>query len=318
MRAGPGSERAAAMNWLLMLAAGMGVAAGALLLLSGRSGIAERIAERVTHTRRQTVAPVDAGRRAGGASPILGGPFAVFHKWLLLADWRPQPRHVALIGVAIAAIVAAARAFAGIEAAAGALALSLLAGTKVVQMAAVRNQARFRQNLPTFVERMRTLLASGSSLMVAFDRALQYAHPTVRTYLMPTSTRMSLGAGFADSLRVQAERLGNADIEMLAMIAQANLRYGGSLGDILDRLVKTLRGQIQVQKEFDALTSETRSSAKVLFALPLVVSGVIFSSQPSYIEFFVDDPTGQKLLVYAVVSNILGMLVLRRLSNLEA
>jgi tight adherence protein B len=139
----------------------------------------------------------------------------------------------------------------------------------------------------------------------------------LRLFLSPVVVRMVHGGTLAESLNVQAIRLGIPQLSMLSVIAHANMRFGGTLSEILTHVVASLNNRLQVQHEFDAMTAEMRASAKVLAALPVVVIALVFVLNPGYLVFFADDPLGQALIGAAFAFAVLGGFILRALTRIE-
>ena len=51
--------------------------------------------------------------------------------------------------------------------------------------------------------------------------------------------------------------------------------------------------------------------------MPLVLFAVIWVTTPDYLPVLLDDPTGQKLLIFAVVSGCVGIFWMRRIIRIE-
>jgi tight adherence protein B len=291
-----------------------------LVLCLGPDGSEARkqIESRVATVRREDLSseseksPLARLQWAARLAPLRG-----LVRLLALANWRLDTRILIGLALAVAASAAVLESLWGPIAAALGPAACLAAAFKVVHARGRRNVRRFNAHLPAFTERLRMILTAGSSLVSAFDKALDHSDPIVQVYLRPVAIRLSHGVNLADALRAQGNRLGIAELAMLAMVAHANMRFGGSLSDILDRLSDTVRGRNQAQQEFEAATAEVRSSSKVLFVLPILVVGMIFAIKPDYLTFFLEDPTGHALLGYAVGSVIVGALVLNRLQTIR-
>jgi Flp pilus assembly protein TadB len=49
--------------------------------------------------------------------------------------------------------------------------------------------------------------------------------------------------------------------------------------------------------------------------MPIMFGIVLWFMKPEYIDILVNDETGSKFFIYAVVSEILGILVIRKMSN---
>jgi tight adherence protein B len=58
-------------------------------------------------------------------------------------------------------------------------------------------------------------------------------------------------------------------------------------------------------------------SAWVLALVPLILFALISVTTPDYLPILVDDPRGQKMLVYGMISGVLGILWIRRILRIE-
>ena len=58
-------------------------------------------------------------------------------------------------------------------------------------------------------------------------------------------------------------------------------------------------------------------SAWVLALVPLALFAVISLTTPDYLPVLVDDPRGQKMIAYGMVSGVLGILWIRRILRIE-
>ncbi len=236
---------------------------------------------------------------------------------LLLAGWTATPERVMMAaGALLVAFLVGVIAFDWI----GAFALpALLVGLAWWRLdsTARRHATNFADDLPNFLERFRQLIASGNSVGQAFDKAMFYSNDKVRRYLDPVALRMKFGVPLADALRVQATRLRLPELGMLALITRTNLRYGGNLSQILEHLIRVLRDQSRIRSEFHSLSSELRSSSKVMMAMPIAVGALIFVINPDYMYYFVDTAGGQFALALAAVFLGVGILLMRRMMRLN-
>jgi tight adherence protein B len=82
-------------------------------------------------------------------------------------------------------------------------------------------------------------------------------------------------------------------------------------------LTQILRDRARVERELHSATAETRMSALVLGALPVVVAAFIGATNPAYIAFFLDAPQGHKLIGIALGMEVAGVLVMRRIMRID-
>ncbi|PWR21140.1 type II secretion system F family protein [Zavarzinia aquatilis] len=234
---------------------------------------------------------------------------------MMQADWTVTPQRFIAYVAGLFVIVAAAVFFlgllGGLAAGLGYLGLSY----QVLSAAAEKQVNAFLEELPSFLERLRQLISTGNSQAQAFDKALIYSGDAARCYLDPVALRLKIGVPLPDALRVQAQRLGVAELAMLAMIVRTNLRYGGNLSYILEHLSRVLRDRIRVRGEFKALSSELRSTAFVMVAIPPLVGLAIMAMNPSYLDYFAEK--GQAMLGVAIGLEVIGIVIMRRLLRVE-
>lgn len=231
------------------------------------------------------------------------------------AGWSPGPRHVVIAGAAwlLAAIVAALLG--------GRLAFVLMLVTvPLVGWGALefRGQRRMRQmsdNMLGFLERVRQLLSVGNSLSVALARATENSPRIVKESLASTMRRISNGTGIAESLERCAAELDIYELHLLATAARTNLRFGGSMTQILRNIIENIRKRAGVERELRADTTQIRSSAWVLAALPLLVATLVTLTNPKYAHWFVATEIGHKMIAYAIVSQMIGAWLMRLITR---
>ena len=66
-----------------------------------------------------------------------------------------------------------------------------------------------------------------------------------------------------------------------------------------------------------ALTGEGRLSGIVLLALPPVLFVTVYRMNPEYIMLLFTDELGKKMLIFAIVSQLVGALVIRKIINIR-
>ena len=131
-----------------------------------------------------------------------------------------------------------------------------------------------------------------------------------------------LGALAAARIQKQVNRAGeyqqsgdaqNRDIRVLALAANINRKYGGTLRNVFRSLIQSIRMREAAQRELRALTAETRFSALVLAFIPLAVCGFIFLRNRAYYTDMLATQSGRTTLVVALVLQVAGMLVIWRM-----
>jgi len=178
-----------------------------------------------------------------------------------------------------------------------------------------RNMTLLADSMLGLLERIRQLLSVGNSLQTALQRAVENSPPAMDRALASTLRRIANGAGVADSVERAAADLDLYELHMLGTAARTNLRFGGAMGAILKSMIETIRRRAAVERELRANTTQIRASAWVLALLPLVVAGVVMSTNRNYARWFLATEAGHHMILYAAVSQALGILVMRAITR---
>lgn len=234
---------------------------------------------------------------------------------LARADFQPKAGQIVLGVAAAGAIVLSALALSGPLAGALACATTIAGAWWWVERAGERRRQQCVESLPAFLDGIRQLVKVGNSLMQSVEKATATAPPAINRYFQPIVIQLQHGAPLGEAIAQMAERLDMLELHMFAAAVQSNLRFGGRIGQILANLIRILRDRSQVEREISASTAETRTTALVLGALPVLVAGWIGFNDPVYAAFFIDHPSGHAILKVVVPMQVIGLLAMRRITG---
>lgn len=123
--------------------------------------------------------------------------------------------------------------------------------------------------------------------------------------------QVAVGSTLEDAVTDLGRRAGLSEYRFFATALALQTATGGTLSDTLENLADVIRKRAALKSRGHAMTSEARTSAMVLAALPFVTGGMLYLINPPYIMILFTTETGQSLFGTAVVSLILGMLTIR-------
>ncbi len=104
---------------------------------------------------------------------------------------------------------------------------------------------------------------------------------------------------------------------IFAVTLAVQLKSGGSLAETLQTLGETVRQRVAMAARAKALAGEVIFSSRALSCAPLIVGGLLYWISPQSVDLLFSDPTGNKLLAYAIASVICGHFVIRWLIRRE-
>ena len=127
----------------------------------------------------------------------------------------------------------------------------------------------------------------------------------------------NLGIALDESLRSMTDRIPNLDLKFFVTAVILQRQTGGDLAEILDKIGELIRDRFRIWGQVQALTGEGRLSGVVLLGLPPVLFIVVYRLNPDYVSMLFTDPMGKKMLTGAVIMQVLGALVIRKIINIK-
>lgn len=188
-----------------------------------------------------------------------------------------------------------------------------LIGWFVLNRRAASRRARIVEQLPAYLEAVMRVLAAGNTLEEAIASAARESQDPLRSLFVSVGRQVRLGASVDTVLAEAAEIHQIRDLRVLALAANINRKYGGTLRNVFRSLIQAIRMREAAARELRALTAETRFSAFVLAAIPIAVSAFIFFRNRAYYTDILATGSGRVTLIAAVVLQLIGMLVIWRM-----
>ncbi len=221
-----------------------------------------------------------------------------------------QPTHRRIIGLALALLLLLSALQFGpaftVLLALGLLAFAYTAIGTIYQ----RRMNQIVSQLPRLLDQVVRLMRTGKTLADSFFIATKDADEPLKTVMLKLQRNIQLGMSIPEAFTDLSEVYVLKELQVLSLGVNVNSRFGGSLIDLLNNIITLIQQREQLTRQLRALTGETRTSAVVLSALPMLVGAFMIVSNPDYIYQMIDDPTGQWVLIGAAGMQIAGMAVI--------
>ncbi len=180
-----------------------------------------------------------------------------------------------------------------------------------------RRLKQFAAQLPEALEMIARGLRSGQSLGFGFNCVADEMPPPIGREFQRAFEEQNLGIPLDETLRDLAERVPNLDLKFFVTAVVLQRQTGGDLAEILDKIGALIRDRFRIWGQVQALTGEGRLSGVVLLALPFVLFLAVYKLNPEYIMILFTDPMGKQMLAGAILMQLLGALVIRKIVNIQ-
>lgn len=179
-----------------------------------------------------------------------------------------------------------------------------------------RKQA-FNDQLGDTMVLIANALRTGYSFMQAVDMVSREMPKPIGEDFARVLKELNLGVTTEAALSNMAKRVNSEDLDLVITAVLIQRQVGGNLAVILDSIANTIRERIKIKGQIQTLTAQGKISGIIIGLLPIVIGGVIYLINPEYIKVLFIHPMGKAMLAAGAVSQFVGMMVIRRIINID-
>jgi tight adherence protein B len=178
-----------------------------------------------------------------------------------------------------------------------------------------RRLDKFQQNLPDTIDLFNRSMKAGHNIHSGLETIAQETLDPVRMEFKKLIEELALGSPIEAALHNLGRRVPLIDLKFFITGLILQRQTGANMVTVLENLALLIRERLNLVAKMKASTAQQRLSAGLLCALPLVVGIGFWIVKPEYIQLLYTDDVGSKFLTYAIVSEIIGILIVRKIAN---
>jgi tight adherence protein B len=176
---------------------------------------------------------------------------------------------------------------------------------------------KFASQLSDALELVARALRAGHSLAAGMHVVAEEMPSPIADEFNRVYEEQNLGIPIEDALKSMCERVPNLDLRFFVTSVMVQRQTGGDLSEILDKIGYVIRERYRILGQVQALTAEGRLSGVILIALPFVMFLVMLYIKPEYVEKLWTHELGIKMSVAALVAQVIGALVIKKIVNIK-
>jgi tight adherence protein B len=171
----------------------------------------------------------------------------------------------------------------------------------------------FPTAIDVIVRGIRAGLPVGDCIRVVASEARDPVRGEFRQMVESQSVGLSLGEA-ADRF---SERMPIPEASFFAIVVNITQKTGGNLSEALSNLAGVLRERKKMRGKIQAISSEAKTSAAIIGALPFVVGLAVYFLQPNYIMVLFITNIGKIILACCAIWMSIGVMVMRKMINFD-
>jgi tight adherence protein B len=178
-----------------------------------------------------------------------------------------------------------------------------------------RRLHKFEEMLPEAIDLFNRSMKAGHNIHAGLETIAQETFDPVRMEFRKVVEELALGSPIDQTLHNLGNRVPIIDLKFFVTGLILQRQTGANMVQVLGDLALLVRERLNLAEKMKSATAQQRFSAALLCAMPIVVGFGFWILKPEYIRLLYTDETGQKWLTYAIVSEIIGILIIRKIAN---
>lgn len=170
-----------------------------------------------------------------------------------------------------------------------------------------REKSQFEESFPDALNMLASAVSAGESIMHAIIFVGKSLEGEVGKEFKVMGERLQLGDTPDSVFRKSCHRFPYASFHFFVITLRANMQRGGQLKEVMSRLNRLMFDARAIEKKKYALTSEARTSAKIVGSIPFFFLFMLQYLSPENYEFIMFHPDGRSILYYVLVSEFIGI-----------
>ena len=178
-----------------------------------------------------------------------------------------------------------------------------------------RRLHKFEENLPDAIDLFNRSMKAGHNIHSGLETIASETHDPVKMEFKKVIEELALGSPIEDALHGLGDRVPLIDLKFFVTGLILQRQTGANMVQVLEGLSVLVRERLNLTEKLKASTAQQRMSAAMLCSLPVVMAFIFWLLKPEYIRWFYTDETGQSVATFAIVWELIGILVIRKMAK---
>ena len=174
---------------------------------------------------------------------------------------------------------------------------------------------KFERMLPETIDLFNRSMKAGHNIQGGLETIASETSDPVQMEFKKVIEELALGAPTEEALHHLGDRIPLIDLKFFITGLILQRQTGANMVDMLENLAMLIRERLNLAEKLRAGTASQRFSAALVCSIPLVIFVIYWFQKPEYVALLIEDETGNMILTYAIISELIGILVIRKIAS---
>ena len=174
---------------------------------------------------------------------------------------------------------------------------------------------KFEEQLPDCIDLFNRAMKAGHNIHAGLETIASETSDPAKQEFRKVVEELGLGMQLDTALHNLGKRAPIIDLKFFITGLILQRQTGANMVEVLENLSMLVRERLNLLEKMKAATAQQRFSAALLCSMPVVFAIGLWFLKPEYLVLLYTDETGSKFLTYAIVSELIGILIIRKIAN---
>jgi tight adherence protein B len=174
---------------------------------------------------------------------------------------------------------------------------------------------KFEHMLPDTIDLFNRSMKAGHNIQGGLETIASETSDPVQMEFKKVMEELALGAPTEEALHHLGDRVPLIDLKFFITGLILQRQTGANMVEMLENLAMLIRERLNLAEKLRAGTASQRFSAALVCSIPLVIFIIYWFQKPEYVALLLQDETGNIILTYAILSELIGILVIRKIAS---
>lgn len=180
-----------------------------------------------------------------------------------------------------------------------------------------KNIHEFEEQFPEALDFLSRSMRAGHGFTIALEMLGADSPDPLGSAFRRVSNELQLGSSLEVALSKLVILVPLIDVRFFASSVLLQQETGGNLGEILTKLSHVIRERFRLKGAVKAASAHGRITGLVLVLMPVAVAAFMMMATPQYLTELAADHTGRMLIYGAILGQIIGYFVIKKIVNIK-
>jgi tight adherence protein B len=187
----------------------------------------------------------------------------------------------------------------------------------IISIAKQQRLKKFRGQLVDSLMIISSSLRAGLSFLQSIEVLCEEMPPPVSQEFNLILSENKLGVSMEDALKKLRKRIPSEEVNLIVTSILIARESGGNLPLVLSRLTDTIRDNLKLKEKIGTLTLQGRLQGVIMMILPIGFAYFVYKQNPGHFDVMMQTDTGRKLLALAIGLQIIGAVMIKKISTMK-